>query len=468
MSKTNINFLAVAKPMTILSAILTLLSWVLVAVVGLNFGIDFAGGTEALISVPASAKLEEESLKKIAADVGLTQAEVVRYAFQDQDQKGFFIRSRSQQGLLFEKSTALKGVIAQNVVKQLITWTDDQNFSVVDSLSKDLSNALKGTNTVEENIQNLVNDLKKSAGLTWNEEKKNFSINSGTKSLAVNTFQNYALKTWNENDENKERIIVAFVAPLDSKLLGDAIAEMNLNGVVYSKQNELRNPDYVLSTDESARLKNAVVNALKAANESEAVYAKVQIPRFEKVGATAGEQLRNQGTLSIIYALFFILVYVALRFDPRYSPGAILALVHDVSLILGVFVITGKEFNLPIIAALLAIIGYSLNDTIVIYDRIRENLAKKHGLSLREVINMSINETLSRTLLTSGTTLIAVASIYIWGGGIVQNFALAILVGIIVGTYSSVYVASMLVIATDDYINQKEELAKEVNKALNS
>jgi len=369
---------------------------------------------------------------------------------------------------LFEKSTALKGVIAQNVVKQLITWTDDQNFSVVDSLSKDLSNALKGTNTVEENIQNLVNDLKKSAGLTWNEEKKNFSINSGTKSLAVNTFQNYALKTWNENDENKERIIVAFIAPLDSKLLGDAIAEMNLNGVVYSKQNELRNPDYVLSTDESARLKNAVVNALKAANESEAVYAKVQIPRFEKVGATAGEQLRNQGTLSIIYALFFILVYVALRFDPRYSPGAILALVHDVSLILGVFVITGKEFNLPIIAALLAIIGYSLNDTIVIYDRIRENLAKKHGLSLREVINMSINETLSRTLLTSGTTLIAVASIYIWGGGIVQNFALAILVGIIVGTYSSVYVASMLVIATDDYINQKEELAKEVNKALNS
>jgi len=122
-------------------------------------------------------------------------------------------------------------------------------------LSKDLSNALKGTNTVEENIQNLVNDLKKSAGLTWNEEKKNFSINSGTKSLAVNTFQNYALKTWNENDENKERIIVAFIAPLDSKLLGDAIAEMNLNGVVYSKQNELRNPDYVLSTDESARLK---------------------------------------------------------------------------------------------------------------------------------------------------------------------------------------------------------------------
>jgi len=392
----------------------------------------------------------------------------VRYAFQDQDQKGFFIRSRSQQGLLFEKSTALKGVIAQNVVKQLITWTDDQNFSVVDSLSKDLSDALKGTNTVEENIQNLVNDLKKSAGLTWNEEKKNFSINSGTKSLAVNTFQNYALKTWNENDENKERIIVAFVAPLDSKLLGDAIAEMNLNGVVYSKQNELRNPDYVLSTDESARLKNAVVNALKAANESEAVYAKVQIPRFEKVGATAGEQVRNQGTLSIIYALFFILVYVALRFDPRYSPGAILALVHDVSLILGVFVITGKEFNLPIIAALLAIIGYSLNDTIVIYDRIRENLAKKHGLSLREVINMSINETLSRTLLTSGTTLIAVASIYIWGGGIVQNFALAILVGILVGTYSSVYVASMLVIATDDYINKKEELAKEVNKALNS
>jgi len=215
-------------------------------------------------------------------------------------------------------------------------------------------------------------------------------------------------------------------------------------------------------------LKNAVVSALKAANESEAVYSKVQIPRFEKVGATAGEQLRNQGTLSIIYALFFILVYVALRFDPRYSPGAILALVHDVSLILGVFVITGKEFNLPIIAALLAIIGYSLNDTIVIYDRIRENLAKKHGLSLREVINMSINETLSRTLLTSGTTLIAVASIYILGGGIVQNFALAILVGIIVGTYSSVYVASMLVIATDDYINQKEELAKEVNKALNS
>jgi preprotein translocase subunit SecF len=137
-------------------------------------------------------------------------------------------------------------------------------------------------------------------------------------------------------------------------------------------------------------------------------------------------------------------------------------------LILGMFVLTGREFNLPIIAALLAIIGYSLNDTIVIYDRIRENLGKKLAMSLPDLINHSVNETLSRTLLTSGTTLIAVLAIYLFGGGIVANFAFALLVGIVVGTYSSIYVASMIVIETDEYLKKKEALALEVEKALAS
>jgi preprotein translocase subunit SecF len=146
-----------------------------------------------------------------------------------------------------------------------------------------------------------------------------------------------------------------------------------------------------------------------------------------------------------------ILIYISWRFELRFAIGAIVALLHDVLITLGAFSITGREIDLPIIAAFLAIIGYSLNDTIIVYDRIRENYGKHQKKGFSTVVNLSINETLSRTILTSGTTLLVVLALFVFGGGVIHDFAFAMLVGIGVGTYSSIFVASPILIFWDDY-----------------
>jgi len=172
----------------------------------------------------------------------------------------------------------------------------------------------------------------------------------------------------------------------------------------------------------------------------------VDIPQVESVGAKMGQKLRTDGIKSVIYALAFMLLYIALRFDFRYAPGAIVALAHDVIITIGIFGLTWIEFSLPVVAALLTIAGYSINDTIVVYDRIRENVVKLRDRKFPLVVNKSINETLSRTLLTSLTTLFTCIAILIMGEGVLKSFAVALTVGVLVGTYSSVFVASPLVV----------------------
>jgi preprotein translocase subunit SecF len=189
----------------------------------------------------------------------------------------------------------------------------------------------------------------------------------------------------------------------------------------------------------------------------------VEIRRVEMVGPQVGKDLRKKGLLAILYAMLGILVYVTWRFEFRFAVGAILALVHDVLITLGAFSLVGKEIDLPIIAAFLAIIGYSLNDTIIVYDRIRENRGKLDKEPFPVVVNRSINETLSRTILTSGTTLLVVLALFIFGGGVIHNFAFAMLVGIIIGTYSSIFVASPLLIFWEDYRGRKKQSAGAVS-----
>lgn len=161
------------------------------------------------------------------------------------------------------------------------------------------------------------------------------------------------------------------------------------------------------------------------------------------VGPQVGEQLRNEGILSVIYALLGILIYIALRFDFTFAPGAIVALIHDVLITMGIFSLFGLKFDLPIIAALLTIVGYSLNDTIVVYDRIREELQQtSEGTPLFKTVNHALNACLSRTLLTSVTTLVVVGVLWAFGGPMIREFAIAMTIGVMVGTYSSVFVAS--------------------------
>ena len=192
----------------------------------------------------------------------------------------------------------------------------------------------------------------------------------------------------------------------------------------------------IVSSNEST-LSNTLINDLSQKYS-------FNLKRVEYVGAQVGEELRDQGILAALIALALITIYIALRFEYRFSVGAIFALIHDVLLIIGIFSITQIEFNLSVFAAILAVIGYSLNDTIVVYDRIRENFKSSiiENINTTDLTNQSINQTLSRTLITSFTTLLVLMSLIIFGGEILFGFAFALISGVIIGTYSSIYIAS--------------------------
>lgn len=164
--------------------------------------------------------------------------------------------------------------------------------------------------------------------------------------------------------------------------------------------------------------------------------------RVEWVGPKAGKQLRDAAIKSVAIAIVFIMAYVAFRFDLRFAPGGIIALIHDAMVVIGVFIVLRKEVTLSTIAAVLTIVGYSIADTVIVFDRIRENLHKHRGKSFAEIINISVSETLSRTILTSGAVLLSMLCFFFWGTGVIKDFALAIFIGVLAGTYSSIYVAA--------------------------
>lgn len=186
----------------------------------------------------------------------------------------------------------------------------------------------------------------------------------------------------------------------------------------------------------SVDLSKKLIDTLQAASEDE-----VEMRRVEYVGPQVGDELTEQGAFAILYALFGIFVYVFLRFQWQFSVGAVAALFHDVLITLGFFSLLQLEFDLTVLAAILAVIGYSLNDTIVVFDRIRENFRRLRTSNPLDVVNISINETLSRTIITSLTTMLVLLALFFLGGELIHSFATALLVGVVVGTYSSIYVA---------------------------
>lgn len=192
----------------------------------------------------------------------------------------------------------------------------------------------------------------------------------------------------------------------------------------------------------SAALSEQVLDALGAGGDSG-----VEMRRVEFVGPQVGEELREQGGMSVLAALLCIVIYIWLRFEKKFALGSVLALVHDVIITLGILSLLQAEFDLSVLAAILAVIGYSLNDTIVVFDRIRENFRKLRKVAEVDMMNISINETFSRTLITSGTTLLVLFALFFLGGEIIRSFSLALIIGIVVGTYSSIYVASASALA---------------------
>jgi preprotein translocase subunit SecF len=287
-------------------------------------------------------------------------------------------------------------------------------------------------------------------------------------------------------------IQVRFDAPVNIEGIKSGLASLGLGSLAVQQFGEEDAHEVLIRTDQAGVTDKGFSEKLRRAL-AETSGAAAEIRRVEMVGPQVGKDLREKALKAMFYALLFITVYISGRFEMkwalsgvlaaaligaiyglslfqvsipfliavallvtlalfwflnlRYAMGAIVALIHDVTITVGLFALFDKEFTLPIIAALLTIIGYSLNDTIIVFDRIRENLKKYHKNPLAFVINRSINETLNRTLLTSLTTLVVVVTLFILGGGIIHDFAFALIVGILVGTYSSIFVASPILLA---------------------
>jgi preprotein translocase subunit SecF len=285
---------------------------------------------------------------------------------------------------------------------------------------------------------------------------------------------------------------VKFDGPVSIDGIKSGLKNMQLAASAVQQFGQAEDNEYLIRTD-------ATISAMEDLSETieerlkEATDVPVEIRRVEMVGPQVGQDLREKALFAMFYALLFITVYISGRFELKwaksgivaaaimgavyllslfnvsvpflmlaalivslvifwffefkYAMGAIVALIHDVTITVGIFSLFDKEFTLPIVAALLTIIGYSLNDTIIVFDRIRENLRKYHKEPMTTIVNKSINETLSRTILTSLTTLVVVIALFVLGGGIIHDFSFALLVGILIGTYSSIYVASPILLA---------------------
>jgi len=239
---------------------------------------------------------------------------------------------------------------------------------------------------------------------------------------------------------------VRFAKDLNSDQIREALAEINMEDASIQQFEGEETHEFLIRVEKSQTNLVGLSDEIKVVLDKAFGAENVDIRRVEMVGPKVGKDLRRQGMLAIIYAMIGILIYVTFRFELRFAVGAIVALVHDVAITVGVFALLDKEFSLPIVAALLAIVGYSLNDTIVVYDRIRENMKGSGKSVFLEMINRSINQTLSRTILTSLTTMLVLVSLFFLGGGVIHDFAFAMIIGVFVGTYSSIFIASPVVI----------------------
>ena len=212
---------------------------------------------------------------------------------------------------------------------------------------------------------------------------------------------------------------------------------------------------YLIKVNAGEKDLNALTDKIiKLMNTNFAAYGP-SVDKTDIVGPKAGEQLRISGFQAMAWALLMIMIYIALRFDYKYSPGAIVALIHDVLIVIGIFILTGTEFSLQVVGALLAVIGYSVNDTVVVYDRVREHEEKSPTTNLKDLINQALNETLTRTVLTSVTTLMVALVMFFMGGDGIHSFFFAICIGVFIGTYSSLFVAAPTILFFDKFVKGK-------------
>ena len=253
---------------------------------------------------------------------------------------------------------------------------------------------------------------------------------------------------------------IKFSQETSADRIRDSLKTIDLGNSVIQRFGYHDNNEFLIKTEKSSSALKGLSNKIEEALNSSYNNGDFEIRRVEVVGPKVGKDLREKGMLAMLYAVIGILIYVTWRFELRYAVGAVIALLHDVLITVGIFSLLGKEFTLPIIAALLTIIGYSLNDTIVVFDRIRENIKGTRKQPLKDIVNSSINQVMSRTVLTSFTTLLVVLALFIFGGAVIHDFAFALLIGVLIGTYSSIFIASPTILVWESVSPSKEKRGK--------
>ncbi|MBK9517861.1 MAG: protein translocase subunit SecF [Anaeromyxobacter sp.] len=360
---TTFDFVGKRRIAVVLSLIvnLTVILWALPAIHGLNFGVDFAGGTE--MEVKFGEALDPGAIRKSIEELGFKDASVQVYGAESENT--FLIRV----GRIALMGEADVKRVEEAVKAKLPVASTSFNAEIGDKIDFQFTGpvAVADLQAAVEGAGIKVREVREEAGLT-----------AGTKSYAVIT-----------------------------------------QGIREKVEHDL-NARFATATPE--------------------------VRRVEFVGPAVGRELRNQGFKAILYAMALIVVYIGLRFDFRFSPGVIIAIVHDAIVTLGYFAFTGREFNLTSIAVILTVVGYSVNDTVVVYDRIRENQTKYKGKSLGDMVNLAINETLGRTFLTSFATALSLVGLLVFGVGTIFDFAFAMLIGIVSGTYSTWFIAAPMTI----------------------
>jgi preprotein translocase subunit SecF len=446
--KTNIDFIGKRRPALFISTILNLSIIVGVAIFKFNWGVDFAGGT--VVELKFDHSISAEDVRKRAQSGGLQDVSVQGIGAADEN--SFLLRMGGVTQLTKQGADA-----AEKAVRALTTVT---------AYYPDIENGLLNIHTQDKVDPEPLKRAVEDAGIGVKEvrvispteyqvvasgmEKKVFAAMSKGAPSALSAEAAKVVETDVRKlgevtqftpDLAKGLISIQFKTPVDPFVLQRAIQDAGI-GV-----KELKTPS-------PGQYDVAVSDFIEQ--------------RVDYVGPQVGQQLRNKGIMALIYAMVAILVYVAFRFDFKFGPGALVAMVHDAIMVTGYYLVTRREFNLTSIAVLLTVVGYSINDTIVVYDRIREEMARYKGKPLPEIINIAVNDTLSRTILTSGVTALSLIGLLIFGVGEIWDFAAAMLVGIVVGTYSSVYIASPLTIWLDERQAAKDRRTRNKKPAENA
>jgi len=370
-----------------ISLILTVIAGVSIVLGGLNFGVDFTGGT--LVYVKFKEEPQLERIREILSEAALQAEEVIR--FDDPSLNEVQIRMAA-----VESEEAQVVTLESNQIFEALRQEYDQ--SQVETGRIDLNNISKSR--LSTSLQELDPE-----GLRDEQSISEFSEHYGEQADKIIDYRT-----------NQSGMIRDF-SELDSLGIPTEVAET------------LREASYLGS---------------------------FTVISVESVGPKVGEELRSRARAAIGFSLVGMLGYIAVRFWPIYGFAALVALFHDVFITVGIFSLTGREISLTVVAALLTLVGYSINDTIVVFDRVRENLRLMRRSDLGTIINASINQTLNRTIMTSGMTFLAVFSLYLFGGQVLQGFSFALVIGIIVGTYSSIAIASPIVLWWQSYLDRKK------------